>query len=437
MKGPGMNAEEAALIEDVRGRRDRQVELTRDLVAIPTVNPYSGDDSAGIETAGQEWIADRFRSLGAAVRNEPVPDDVYERGGVIGPAGRSWKDRDNVVAEWTFGNGDGPTILINDHMDTVGTEGMGVSPFDPVIKDGKMFGRGSADTKGNLVMGLVAVEALLCHADRLNGRIVFESVTDEECNGGGAGTLACCLAGVRGDFALCLDGVKSQAHNGCNGVATARVVVTGQAGHSSQGVSISAIDKAIEVKAAIDAFGSEHARKFPNCKVNIGIFRSGTLPAIVPGQAELQLNLNYTVADAEASERAGRGWNGSLFRERFERTLAALGESDAWFAKAPVRVEWIKDLYPFLTDPRNPSIVATLGAATEVQGRPAAAAPMPAWFDGAHIARQLQVPVLGVGAAPPEAPHSSKEYVVLSDLFAGAETVALAIHRLLRRDADG
>ena len=56
---------------------------------------------------------------------------------------------------------------------------------------------------------------------------------------------------------------------------------------------------------------------------------------------------------------------------------------------------------------------------------------MTAWFDGAHLASQLHVPVLGVGAAPPEAPHSSNEYVVLSDLFAGAETIALALHRLL------
>ena len=55
-------------------------------------------------------------------------------------------------------------------------------------------------------MGLVVVEALLKHGGGLNGRIVFESVVDEECNGGGAGTLACCEAGITGDVAICLDG---------------------------------------------------------------------------------------------------------------------------------------------------------------------------------------------------------------------------------------
>ncbi|MEW6753658.1 MAG: M20/M25/M40 family metallo-hydrolase [Candidatus Latescibacterota bacterium] len=427
-----MDAQEQALLEEVRRLQDQQVEWTRQLVAIPTVNPYSGDESAGSEAAGQEWVEARLQSLGAAVRRIPVPADVYARGGLIGPAGRSWEGRDNVVAEWVVGSGAGPTILLNDHMDTVGTAGMRFDPFDPVVEDGCMFGRGTSDTKGNLVMGLVAVQALLVRDRGLAGRLVFESVVDEECNGAGAGTLACCLAGVRGDFALCLDGDFTHVYNGCNGVVTARVLVRGQSGHGSSRGAISALDKGIEVKQAIDAFAAEHAEVFPECPVNIGVFRAGTLPAIVPAETELQVNLNYDVQDAAHAEEQEGHWDGRGFRARFERAMAEMGRHDEWLAREPVQVSWIKDIYPFWCDPQDERIQVVLQAAARVRGQPVEAKPLAAWFDAAHLARQLRVPAVGLAAGTPGTAHGSGEYVVLEHLFAGAGALALALRRLLR-----
>ena len=427
-----MDAQEQALLEAVSSSQDQQVEWTRQLVAIPTVNPYSGDESAGSEAAGQDWMEARLQELGARVRRIGVPDDVYARGGIIGPQGRSWESRENVVGEWTLGSGEGPCILLNNHMDTVGTAGMKFDPFDPVIEDGCIFGRGSSDTKGNMAMGLVAVQALLGSAAGLNGRLVFESVVDEECNGAGAGTLACCLDGVTGDFALCLDGDRSHVDIGCNGVVTARVVARGQAGHGSGTGAVSALDKGIVVKEAIYAFAAEHAEIFPHCPVNIGVFRAGTLPAIVPGEAELQLNLNYDVQDADQAEQQEGRWDGTIFRGRFERAMAALGERDEWFAKHPAEVSWIKDMYPFWCDPLEERIQVVLQTASEVRGETVEAKPLMAWFDAAHLARQLEIPAVGLGFGTPGTAHGAGEYAVLDDLFAGARTVALVLHRLLR-----
>lgn len=431
-----MTFDEKHLLETVKSLQRRLVDMTAKLVAINTVNPYSGDDSAHIETEGQNFIDDVFQSMGAATRRVPVPEDVYDRGGMIGPLNRDWTDRENVIAQWTLGDGSGPTILLNNHMDTVGTAGMTIAPFDPVIEDGKLFGRGSSDTKGNLVMGVIAVEALLKHAEQLNGRIVFEVVVDEECNGAGAGTLACCLAGVTGDFALCLDGVRGEIHNGCNGIATAKVIVKGQSGHSSQGESVNAIDKAIAVKQAIDAFGAAYAAKHPTCQTNLGIFRSGTLPAIVPGEAELQINLNYDIADAEQAQHEGLGFGGALYRRRFEEAIAALGDADEWFKREPAQVSWIKDMYPASCTGDDPYTPIVLEAVSQVQGSPAKAEPLPAWFDAAHILRHLRIPVLGVSAGTPGMPHSSAEHVVLEDLFLGARQVALSLYRMLYAGAE-
>ena len=88
-----MDAREQALLGAVENLQEQQVEWTRELVAIPTVNPYSGDDSAGSEAAGQDWVEERMRGMGAEVRRVEVPEDVYARGGIIGPAGRSWEGR--------------------------------------------------------------------------------------------------------------------------------------------------------------------------------------------------------------------------------------------------------------------------------------------------------------------------------------------------------
>ena len=430
-----MDTAERDLLACVSDMRDRLVEWLSELVAIPTVNPYSGDDSAGIETAGQEWIERRFRQMGAETRRIEVPDDVYERGGIVGPVGRSWSDRFNVVAEWVFGAGDGPSVLLNDHMDTVGAAGMEIAPFDPVIRDGRMYGRGTSDAKGNMVTGLTALAALLENAEGLDGRVRFESVVDEECSGGGAGTLACCLAGVTADRALCLDGGGGVVHVGCNGVATARLRVRGKAGHGSLRGAVNAIDKAIAVKEAVDAFGRGHEAAFPNCRTNVGVFRAGVHPAIVPDEAEIQINMNYAVEDARRAEAEGRGWGGALFRERFEAAMGGLGDGDPWFAETPVEVAWDKDLYPYAVDAEGPFIGAVCRAYEEATGNPVRTGNLNAWFDGSHLSRQLGVPVAGVGSATPGQAHSAAEHVVLADLVHGARAVALILRRVLSGEA--
>jgi len=424
-----MTDREQALLRHVDTLGERLVEWTAALVRIPTVNPYSGDSTAASEAAGQEWVAQRLQELGATVRRVPVPHDVYERGGFIGPADRKWDGRDNVVGEWLVGDGNGPCIILNNHMDTVGAEGMEFDPFDPVITDGRMRGRGASDTKGNLVMGLVAIEALLQHADTLNGKIIFESVVDEECNGGGAGAMACCLAGISGDFAICLDGPAGAINNGCNGVATARVLVRGRAGHSAEGEAVNAIDKAIVVKQAIDAFAQQRLSVFPTCHTNVGIFRSGTLPAVVPAEAELQINLCYDTTDARQSVARGHPWGGAMFRGRFEAAMNALADVDPWFRQQPVEVSWIKDLPPFYCDPSDPAISLAGEAASEVTGKPVEIEPMAAWTDACHLAEALKIPVLCMGAGTPGQAHSAHEHVRLDDLITGARIIALTLYR--------
>jgi acetylornithine deacetylase len=426
-----MTPQQTRLLEQVESLRAQQLQQSRDLIAIPTVNPYSGDSSAGIETAGQEWVEAQLRRLGATIQRVPVPSDVYSQAGFIGPKGRKWEGRDNVVGRWTLGNGNGPTILLNDHIDTVGTEGMEFNPFDPRVVDGKLYGRGASDTKGNLVMGLIAVEALLREHAGLNGKIVFESVVDEECDGAGAGTIACCLAGITGDVAIGLDGSAGSVTSGCNGIATAKIIIRGRSGHNAQGSSVNAIDKAIVVKLAIDQFAAMRIAKYPTCRTNIGIFRAGTLPSIVPGMAEIQVNNVYSPRDAERALKETGKWGAATFKADFEQAINQAVANDPWFKEKPVEVTWVKDPYPFETSPEEPLVKLAAEAASQVHGRPIPIGPMPAWFDGAHLSRMLGVTTFGLGHGTMGTAHSATEHVIVEDLHKGAKTVALTMSRIL------
>jgi acetylornithine deacetylase len=422
----------AAIVRAVDGLREELVRLTCQLVRIPTVNPYAGDASAGRELQGQRFMMQRMQAAGAACRIIDVPSDVFSRCGVVGPEPRDYQDRPDVVGEFRFGRGGPRSVLLNCHMDTVGTEGFEGDPYSGDVREGCIWGRGSTDAKGNLAVGLLAVRALQEAGVDLHGRIVLESVVDEECNGSGGGTLGCRLAGVVADAAIVLDGAGCHTVTGCNGVLTAWVQVRGRGGHAAlPGQAVNAIDKAIDVKRAIDGFAEARRRLDPPLHVNLGVFRGGSLPAVVPVLARLEYNISYAYAEAVAAQNAGHGWGGRAVAEQFTRAVAQAAQTDAWLAACPPQVGWIKDLYPFQTSQDQPIVQCAMRAYERVFGSPRPARPMDAWFDAAHVAVYGKIPVVGMGAGLDGAAHTQQERIRIDDMVANTKAVALAVYDFL------
>ena len=82
-------------------------------------------------------------------------------------------DRPNVVGVLE-GRSPGRSLMLCGHLDTVGVEGMD-APFDPVIRDGRLYGRGAQDMKGGLAAILAAAAALAAEglrAGRVSWRLV-------------------------------------------------------------------------------------------------------------------------------------------------------------------------------------------------------------------------------------------------------------------------
>ncbi len=183
---------------------DEIIEFAADLVRIPTENqpPW------GHELAGQQWLAERMRAQGAQV-DLFTPDDVPELrdhpaySAEINGSPRSYRDRPNVVGVFP-GTGGGRSLLLSTHVDTVAAQSdawSGPGPFSGAVDDGRLYGRGSYDTKACLASHLFAIRCLTELGVPRLGDVIVESVVDEEF-GGSNGVLAARLRGYNADIGI-------------------------------------------------------------------------------------------------------------------------------------------------------------------------------------------------------------------------------------------
>jgi len=413
------------IVSQVERLRDEIVELARELVSVNTVNPYSGEEGSPGERAGQELLAQKLRELAVEPHLFEPRAGIFERFGILGPPGRQYANRPNVVATFDFGTG--PTVILNSHMDTVGVTGMTVEPFGAKLEDGRIYGRGSSDSKGNVALVYGVVKALRAFGSELSGKVVFESVVDEECSGCGAGSLACIEAGYRGEYAVFVDGSGLEISRGCYGCCTARCVVKGLPGHGSYTRAVSAIDKAFVVKKVIDRFGRARLRPDKNAFTNVGVFRAGTQPSIVPARAEMLVNLTYSLREA------GKALDGTRVMKRFEDAVAKGSAKDDWLDENPPEVSWLKDLQPFAI-PEDARLVAELRAAYRAAlGREARVVVMSGWNDASWFHRFTGAETVLFAAGAPGSAHTAGEYVVVDDMVNGAKVLAVLLWSLLRR----
>jgi len=167
----------AAVMDRIESRTDELVALTRDLIRFPTINP-PGDAYRPCA----EYIGDRLKARGFKVE--------YIRA-LGAPGDTDQYPRINVVARWE-GSRPGPCVHFNSHIDVVETgAGWTVDPFEGVVKDGRVYGRGACDMKGGLASSIIAVEALIDSGLDLPGALEISGTVDEESGGyGGVAYLA-------------------------------------------------------------------------------------------------------------------------------------------------------------------------------------------------------------------------------------------------------
>jgi len=183
-----------------------------DLVRINSTNPSLAADGAGEAEIGA-YVADTLNDLGLAVT-------VYE----IEPG------RVNVVGRLR-GKGNGRTLLLNAHMDTVGVEGMTIDPFGAEIRDGRLYGRGSQDMKGSLAAMIGAAKALVDGGAALAGDLLITAVADEEYKSIGTADL---VKHVQADAAIVTEPTDMTLCRAHRGYIWYEVETIGRAAHGSR-----------------------------------------------------------------------------------------------------------------------------------------------------------------------------------------------------------
>ncbi|MGH3098559.1 MAG: M20/M25/M40 family metallo-hydrolase [Streptosporangiales bacterium] len=142
------------------------------------------------------------------------------------------------------GNGPG-SVLLETHLDTVEVEGMSVAPYEPVVDEERLYGRGSCDAKASLAAFMLALERLVSGGPRPN-TVVLAAVVDEEHRYRGVTALR--EHGLAFDGAIVGEPTSLRmvvAHKGC---MRCRITASGAGGHSSEPWGkVNAIELAAEV----------------------------------------------------------------------------------------------------------------------------------------------------------------------------------------------
>jgi len=215
------------------------VSLLKSLIRIASVNPIIEQtrDEEQIAT----FIADWFR------RTRKF--NVIEQ--------RVSKNRFNVVAILP-GRSNGPSLMLNGHMDTVGVSNMTIKPFDPFIEHGRMHGRGSCDMKGSIAAMMSAMLSLANSNQRLNGDVIFSGVVDEEYESIGMYEL---VKRFRTDAAIVGEPTSMNIATAQKGYAWLEIETTGRRIHgSTPEKGVDAIEKMAIIISKLDLIRRKHTR---------------------------------------------------------------------------------------------------------------------------------------------------------------------------------
>jgi acetylornithine deacetylase/succinyl-diaminopimelate desuccinylase-like protein len=121
------------------------------------------------------------------------------------------------------GTGEGPTLLINGHMDPgVEMSGWTVDPYGAKFEDGWIWGMGAHDDKGGCVAAICALEAIVRSGTRLRGDVLMTPVIAHKL--GGAGTRALLRHGIKADLCINMEHSNNTIANVCVGVVMVRLV---------------------------------------------------------------------------------------------------------------------------------------------------------------------------------------------------------------------
>ncbi|KQX05706.1 MULTISPECIES: ArgE/DapE family deacylase [unclassified Leifsonia] len=356
---------------------DELIDLVGELVGIPSVNPSLDDRGTG------EAAVARFAAAWLAARGFEV--------WMVGRDAR----RPSVLAV-SAGTGDGRTLLINGHLDTVGVDGFAGAPFDVRVDEGRMLGRGVYDMKSGVAAAMVA--ASRASTSGLRGDVVLALVADEEFGSTGTEDVLAALdeRGIRPDGAVIAEPTDSGLTIAHRGFAWFSLTVTGAPAHGSQPErGVDAIAHATEVLVALRAFDAALAARpahplLPRSTVRIATIEGGSDAATVAAHASMTIERRTLPGESPAQ-----------VRRELETVIAGVDPADGIRSELTELVS--RAAFETPTDAAIQGVVQ--GAVRQVTGSDVELQGAPWWTDAGLIAEAgISAVVFGVDGGGAHAP---------------------------------
>jgi acetylornithine deacetylase len=372
------------------------VALTETLAAIDSRNPSLVAGAPG-EQACAERLAEILHGWGFAVRMDTVAPGRCNVVARIGPAG---------VAP----------LVLNGHLDVVGTDGMTHPPFTPTLRDGSLFARGATDMKGGVAAMCVAA-ARAARRD-LPGELILTAVCDEEFASIGTAHVLETLQrdGVAPTGAVITEPTRLAIVPAHKGFVWMEVHVEGRAAHGSRyDVGIDANRRAARLLVALEAFEQEvltyrtHPR-LGRASLHVPLVQGGTGWSTYADGCTVRIERR--TLPGEPTERV---------LEELTGLVHQLQAADPAYA-ATVRACGAQP--PLALDEQHPLVTACVNAA-RATGLPGDLDGLTCWTDAALFA-SAGIPALCFGPGDIARAHAATEWVEIAQL----EQAAVALEQL-------
>ncbi len=375
---------------------ERVKSVLSDLVSIESVNPSLVPGGGGEERIAR-YVSAFLTAAGFNVQLEELGAGRFNATGLL------------------EGQRSGPRLMLNGHLDTVGTGGM-EQPFSPRVENGRLYGRGALDMKGGITAALLAAEHLAKERD-FAGEILIALVADEEMESRGTREL---LKHFQADMAIVLEPTWLEVATAHKGFAWAEIETRGRAAHGS---------RPDEGRDAIAYMGRAlhhiEALQFElNQRPGHPLLGHGSVHAsLISGGQELSSYPESCKLSIE--RRLLPGEDTTTFEAEVASILVQLAAQDSCF-HAEYSIGY--SARAFETPRQSPVAQRLLECARIVTGSSARLGTQPFWTDAALL-QEADIPsvLFGPGGA---GMHSTVEYVNLEDVITCAGILVEFIGRM-------
>lgn len=378
------------------------VALARDLVRVDSRNPSL--------VPGGPGEANAARLLRAVLDAWGFRTELME----VAPG------RPNVIAR--IGQGGGPTLMLNGHIDVVGVAGMTHAPFDAEERDGRLYGRGAADMKGG-VAAMCAAAWRAHEAGLLRGEVVVAAVVDEEWES--LGTRALLERGVRADAAVVTEPTRLTLAPAHRGFAWVEVTTHGRAAHGSRyDVGVDAVMLAAQLLAELERYEREELTR----RTHPLLGRASLHASTIAGGTGLSTYPERCTLTIERRTLPG---------ERAEDALREVHEACARVRAR--RPEFRADVVPMTAQPPSDvavdaPLVRALEAALTAEGETPRVEGLSCWTDAALL-NAGGIPAICFGPGDIALAHADEEWIATDEIERATRVLTRLLAAWTRGDA--